>query len=223
MRLALAVLAASGLAFGPRAQDTGSIEGTVLLPEKLPPKPVKPPRYPGAKPPGDYLRGPAVVFLASVPGDHKPDKKVTLEQVNRQFKPLALPILRGTTVTFPNGDDEYHNVFSRSKAKELELGRYGRGESKEVTFDSPGLVRLRCEIHSNMHAVILVLENPFFATCDDQGRFKIENVPPGTYTVHAFHEDVEPKDPKADPLRAAAATVEVKKGAAARADFDLRK
>jgi len=222
MRTAASLLlaAALGLPQDPPAADTGSLEGTVTLPPKPPPKIRKNP-YPGARPPGEYLRGPAVVFLDGVAGDFKPQKKEELEQKNRQFVKLALPILKGTTVSFPNRDDEYHNVFSRSRTKELELGRYGTNESKEETFDKPGLVRLRCEIHSNMHAVILVLENPFFAVCDPQGRYSIAGVPPGKYKLYAFHEEYEPKDEQADPMRAVGRDVEVTKGGVVKTDFDL--
>jgi plastocyanin len=227
-RAALAVLAASVLAMGAplRGQDAGeggTIEGTVTLSDKPAPKPTRPGRYPGAKPAGEYLRGPAVVFLDGAPAAvAQPNETATMKQSNRQFDPLALPVLKGATVSFPNMDDEYHNIFSRSKAKELELGRYGKDDSRSQLFDTPGLVRLRCEIHSHMHAVIVVLENRFFAVTDAQGKFAIKNVPPGKYQLYAFHEDHEPKDPKPDVLRVFGKPVEVTKGGTVRADFDLK-
>lgn len=199
------------------AQD---VEGTVLIPDK--PAPKTPKKYPGGKS-GEHLRGPAVVFLDGVKGEFKPPTaNPKIEQKDRQFSPLALPVLVGTTVEFPNRDDEYHNVFSRSTPKELDLGRYAKDESKNVTFDKPGLVRLRCEVHSHMHAVIVVLENPYFAVTDEKGNFAIRGVPEGKYKIYAFHEDYEAKDRKADPLRVAGKDVEIQKDAKARADFDLR-
>ncbi|MBI3097499.1 MAG: hypothetical protein HYY93_04525 [Planctomycetes bacterium] len=204
----------------------GDVEGTVLLPEKGAKKGPRPTvKYPGGKAPaGEEKQGPAVVFIDGVTEGapfKPPEEKPKMEQKDRQFSPLALAVLVGTTVLFPNGDDEYHNVFSRSKAKELELGRYGKGESKEVTFDKPGLIRLRCEIHGNMHAVVVVLENPYFAVTDEKGNFSIKGVPPGKYRIHAFHEDYQPKDKDADPLRAVSQEIEVKADGPVKAEFDL--
>lgn len=179
-------------------------------------------RYPGSKT-GEHLRGPAVVFLDGVPGPFQPSERPRLVQKQRQFSPLALPVLKGTTVEFPNEDEEYHNVFSRSSAKEFDLGRYAKGSSKTETFDKPGLVRLRCEVHSHMHAVIVVLENPYFTVTDDKGNYAIRKVPPGKYRLYAFHEDYEAEDRKADPLRVLGRDVEIPKTGSVRADFDLSK
>ncbi|MBI3268462.1 MAG: hypothetical protein HYZ53_05525 [Planctomycetes bacterium] len=203
----------------------GDVEGTVTLPDKGGKKTPKPGRYPGAKPAtGDYERGPAVVFIDGVTQGAPfplPKEKPKMAQQNRQFRPLTLAILEGTTVEFPNDDDEYHNVFSHSKTKELELGRYGKGEAKEVTFDQGGLVRLRCEVHSQMHAVILILKNPYFTITDDKGNFSIPAVPAGKYKIYAFHEDYEPKDKTGDPMRAVGSDVEVAADGKVKMDFNL--
>ena len=144
-----------------------------------------------------------------------------MAQHGRQFAPLALPVLVGTTVRFPNEDDEYHNVFSRSQPKELELGRYGQGEFKEITFDKPGLVRLHCEIHAHMHAVVLVLDNPFFTVADEKGRYVIKGAPAGKYKLYAFHEDLEPEEKTASDIPATGKDVEVPAEGKVSADFDL--
>jgi plastocyanin len=105
------------------------------------------------------------------------------------FTPHVLPVMVGTTVEWPNDDDIYHNVFSMSDAKQFDLGLYkGNPPDKRVTFDKPGRVDVFCSIHENMHCVVLVLENPFYAVTDDNGDFKIPNVPPGTYKLKAWHE-----------------------------------
>ena len=83
----------------------------------------------------------------------------------------------GTTVDFPNNDKTYHNVFSLSKAKSFDLGRYAAGRSKPVRFDEPGIVRVFCEIHSHMSAFILVFAHRYFAVTDDEGRYRLDNVP----------------------------------------------
>ena len=139
----------------------------------------------------------------------------------RRSGSLVLPILVGTVVRFPNQDDEFHNVFSRSVPKELELGRYGKDQVKEETFDQPGLVRLRCEIHNHMHAVILVLQNPHFAVADDKGAYAIPNVPAGKYRLCAFQEDLEPAEKTGSGIPVAAREVEVSEAGKTAADFDL--
>jgi hypothetical protein len=86
-------------------------------------------------------------------------------------------------------------VFSLSKTKTFDLGRYAVGQSKSVQFDRPGIVRVFCDIHSHMNAFVLVFSHPFFAVTDDQGRYRIENVPVGNYSVVAWHEG-DASDPK---------------------------
>ena len=102
--------------------------------------------------------------------------------------PHVLAIVAGTTVDFPNNDRTYHNVFSLSKTRSFDLGRYAAGHSKAVRFDRPGIVRVFCDIHSHMSAFILVFAHRYFAVTDDDGRYRIDNVPPGTYTVVAWNE-----------------------------------
>ena len=112
-------------------------------------------------------------------------------QINRRFVPELLPVTIGTTVDFPNFDPFFHNAFSYSKTKKFDLGRYPTGKSRSVTFDKPGAVRVFCEIHSDMNCIILVLETPYFAYPDAEGRFKIENVPEGEYFVKVWHKTSE--------------------------------
>lgn len=112
-----------------------------------------------------------------------------IAQQGATFSPHVLPVVVGTTVEWPNYDDIYHNVFSMSDAKQFDLGLYkGDPPGKRVTFDKPGRVDVFCSIHENMHCIILVLENPYFASTDENGNFKIRDVPPGTYKLKAWHE-----------------------------------
>ena len=97
--------------------------------------------------------------------------------------PYVLAVTVGSTVDFPNSDRIYHNVFSLSKPRRFDLGRYPRGQSRSVRFDRPGVVRVFCEIHSHMSAFILVFAHRFFAVTDAEGRYRIDDVPPGTYTL----------------------------------------
>lgn len=131
-----------------------------------------------------------VVFLDEL--ENLPQRDVRpplaiIRQINKRFVPDTLPILVGTTVDFPNGDTIYHNVFSLSKVKPFDLGLYAQGESQSVTFDQPGLVKVYCNIHSDMVANILVLPNPYFTTSDKEGRFVIADVPLRAATVRGWH------------------------------------
>lgn len=119
--------------------------------------------------------------------DKKTDEQVEMEQRNFQFAESALAIRVGTKVTFPNRDDAYHNVFSYSKAKRFDLGRYLKDETPPaVVFDKPGVVKLYCEIHEHMSAAIVVVDSPFFVVTDTEGNFTLTGVPAGSYTLKAW-------------------------------------
>jgi plastocyanin len=111
-------------------------------------------------------------------------------QKNISFTPGLLAIQAGTRVEFPNLDDTYHNVFSYSKTKRFDLGRYRKGEkAASVLFDKPGVVTLHCEIHASMRGTILVLDNPYFEKTDPQGSYRIGPIPPGHYLLKAWISD----------------------------------
>jgi plastocyanin len=137
----------------------------------------------------DLLR--SVVYLESAPrGAFETNEggRAVMDQRNETFVPHVLAISTGTTVDFPNSDKFYHNVFSLSKTRTFDLGRYAAGNSRQVRFDRAGIVRVFCDIHSHMNAFILVFSHPFFAMTDSDGRYHIDNVPPGTWGVVAWNE-----------------------------------
>lgn len=133
---------------------------------------------------------PPVVYLeGDLPSAPEPGAPVTLSQEGGRFVPGALAVVTGTVVRFPNADPYYHNVFSYSGPR-FDLGRYPPGDSREVTFDEPGIVSVHCEIHGHMRAVVLVTNHRYHAVVADDGSFRIEGVPPGTYVLSAFHPDL---------------------------------
>lgn len=115
-----------------------------------------------------------------------------LRQHDERFMPHVLPVLVGTTVAFPNDDPLYHNVFSLSRARTFDLGRYPKGSSKSLSFPTAGVVQLFCHIHADMSGYILVLDNPFFTIPDVQGHFVIDSIPPGEYRLVTWHERIRP-------------------------------
>lgn len=136
-------------------------------------------------------RSKSVVYLEAAPRgafEQSEPGHAVMDQHNETFAPHLLAVTTGTVVEFPNSDRIYHNVFSLSKIARFDLGRYAVGRSKSIRFDRPGIVRVFCDIHSHMNAFILVFSHPFFAITDVQGRYRIDNVPPGNYNVIAWNE-----------------------------------
>jgi plastocyanin len=134
----------------------------------------------------------AIVYLkGTIPGPVPAgyDSNPTMSQQDSVFVPSTLAVVAGSTVSFPNGDPLFHNVFSYSGPKHFDLGRYPQGDSKDVVFDEPGLVEVFCEVHDHMAGAILVTENPFHAVVSEDGSFSISGVPPGEYTLAAWHPE----------------------------------
>jgi len=166
-----------------------AVEGRVELPKSRS-APVQAKRYEIVTKAGVLSTQPplAVVYLdgnfsrpASLPWKEVAQKDLA-------FLPALLPIEMGTRVAFPNLDDTYHNIFSYSPTKRFDLGRYRPEERPipSVIFDKPGLVTLRCDIHEHMRGLILVLSTPYFVMTDTAGRFRLDKLPPGHYTLKAW-------------------------------------
>ena len=207
----------------PTRPASGRIEGTVTISTTLA---ARRPRFriysdpgPGALPPApppavEEIRN-VVLYLngsdARTPDAPGAAARAEMVQRDERFVPHVLPVLRGSTVRFPNDDDVFHNVFSLSAARTFDLGRYPKGNAKSVTFDRAGVVQVFCHIHSDMSAVVLVLDDPHFTTPNDAGRFTLADVPPGEYTLIAWHERIRPIQ----------RTIHVVAGETTRADFDI--
>lgn len=131
----------------------------------------------------------AVVFVqASTPTPLPTKSPQVVDQIHKTFVPGLLPIVVGTSVRFPNHDQIHHHVYSFSPTKTFELPLYKGEEAPEVVFDKVGVVKIACNIHDWMAGIILVLPSPHFAVTDAQGRFVLENLPAGEYTLVAWHE-----------------------------------
>ncbi|MEE8541734.1 MAG: plastocyanin/azurin family copper-binding protein [Desulfobacterales bacterium] len=157
------------------------------------------------------LRSPAnvLVFITKAPAVDLDFSKVKfiIDQKDLTFMPHILPVPVGATVFFPNHDKVDHNVFSLSRTQKFNFGSYKPGENKSIRFDKPGIVELRCDVHAEMMAYIMVMKNPFFGVSDAKGRFQIpdpdylkqagltgiETIPAGKYTVKTWHEKLKSK------------------------------
>ena len=136
----------------------------------------------------------AVIHLTgdSLPPIAAPAENPTMSQEGKRFVPPVLAVPVGTTVDFPNLDPFFHNVFSYSKTKRFDLGRYPQGQSARVRFDRAGIVKVFCDIHASMRAYIHVLETPYVTVSDEGGRFRMRDVKPGDYEVHVWQEGQPP-------------------------------
>lgn len=129
-----------------------------------------------------------VVFLGKVPPRSTPPRQAEIRQLKENFVPRVVAVPVGSQVEFPNDDPIYHNVFSLSRAKTFNLGRYPKNETRRVRFDKPGTVRVFCEIHSHMTATVMVFDHPWFDVPEEGGGFELSDVPPGEYQITAWHE-----------------------------------
>ncbi len=132
----------------------------------------------------------AVVFVQQAPGTFSAQKPAEMDQRKMQFIPHVLPVMVGTTVKFLNSDPTAHNVFSPDIEK-YNLGTWPQGQSKDHVFaacaKAPCVYTQLCRVHPEMEGFIVVLQNPFFAVTDKDGKYRIEGVPPGSYTLAVWH------------------------------------
>jgi plastocyanin len=140
---------------------------------------------------GKAPTGLGVVMLWPAKGGYakRTPKSRIVEQRDRTFLPHVLAVPVGSTVSFPNYDAIYHNVFSVSKAKVFDLGLYKNGESRDVKVDKPGVIRLGCNIHANMAAYIIAVDAPHYVVVDSDGTYSFKALAPGKYKVQAWQEN----------------------------------
>jgi plastocyanin len=213
LQAAMLAIAAAAAADEPRR---GTIRGSVDVRRVIQPAEDRPAvGTVGMAPHAVPDRRRSVVYLETAPRgafELREGARTVMDQRDETFVPYVLAIAAGTVVDFTNNDRTYHNVFSFTKGNRFDLGRYGRGRSKAVRFDRPGIVRVFCDIHSHMSAFILVFGHRFFAMTDAEGRYQIDGVPPGTYTLVAWN----------DGQARESSTVTVPETAGVEADFVLK-
>jgi plastocyanin len=199
---------------------TGSVYGEIRITSKLTAQRMRFRLYPGFKPiapptPEEKREDEwqnIVIYLKSSPSlmaATGSSQKLQMVQLGETFIPHVLPIVRGSTVEFPNRDPIFHNVFSLSGTKSFDLGRYPKGDSRSVTFNHAGIVPVFCHLHSDMSAIIMVLENPYFVVPGPDGHYRIENIPPGNYTLVAWHERSEQVEQQVDVIAGQAIELDI--------------
>jgi plastocyanin len=189
--VAVAVFAGAPQALPLQGQDPavrGRVQIGVPVTTRRPSTPYPTRSVPAPKlAPGSERRN-VVVYLRNARPQQVTPMKVAVHQRNESFTPRVVAVTVGSEVEFPNDDPIYHNVFSLSRAKAFNLGRYPRGNTRSVRFDRTGVVKVFCEIHSHMSATVMVFDHPWFAVPDDDGRFELPSMPAGDREITAWHE-----------------------------------
>jgi plastocyanin len=166
--------------------STARLTGTVPVLRKKTPSAIKeygpPPAFKVDKP--EPSKSAVWVGSGAAPNDPSKTPAIRIQQSGYQFRPALAVVRTGTPVVFPNEDQLYHSVFSKSQPRRFDLGRFRKGEEPAaVVMDSPGLVQLFCEVHEHMRANLVVVDTPWFTVSDTEGRFTIEGIAPGRHSV----------------------------------------
>jgi len=172
----------------------GELNGRIVLSKKLSKRQVRLPAYQmrGAmvaedrEDPAGELGAIAVFLEGELPPGGKAIR-AELEQRGQRFEPQLLLIPVGSSVSFPNFDPIFHNVFSLSSARKFDLGYYPAGQTRIVRFDEPGIVQVYCHLHPDMYAAVVVTPNRWYTTPESDGSFTLRDIPAGTYRLVAWH------------------------------------
>jgi plastocyanin len=156
----------------------------------------------------------AVVYIERADGKFRPSEKAAImNQQNLTFVPHVLPILAGATVDFLNQDGVLHNLHAFEGQETLfNMAMPKFIKKKTRVFEREGVVLMLCDVHQEMSAYIVALQNPFFAVTNERGEFIIRDIPPGSYTLRTWHEKLKPQSRQ----------VQLKEGEEVKADFRMR-
>ena len=185
----------SSTAVSEKSAAVGIVEGTVRLevaaegvPTMLSPYARRRYRPPGPSPSASSASDVVIYLLLDRSPPAPANARATIRQSDLAIVPHLTVVQAGTRIDFPNEDEVFHNIFSLSQPHPFNLGRYPPGESRSERFSEPGVLRMFCDIHSEMSGVILVVGTPFFARPDESGRFQLTGVPEGRHRLVAWHE-----------------------------------
>ena len=152
-----------------------------------------------------------VIFFSDLPSNKPAPMQASIAQKDEQFAPHLVAVTAGSSVAFPNEDPFFHNVFSLSRGAAFNLGRYPSGSSRSKTFKLAGIVKVFCEIHSHMSAVVRVFDHGWFTVPNEDGTYSIADAPPGDHTLVAWHERIGERRDR----------VTIRPGAASQMNFTL--
>ena len=120
------------------------------------------------------------------------NQTLEIKQENKQFSPRTAVVQLGTTVTFPNLDPIFHNVFSNSPTNSFDLGSYRAGDqTRSVVMTKPGVVDVYCNMHQRMSAHVLVVPSKHYAKVRPDGSYRLEGVPLGARKVVAWSPNLK--------------------------------
>ena len=139
----------------------------------------------------DSINEPRInVYVSMHPIDFQvelPIINAQMSQRNKTFFPNIVAITAGSTVYFLNEDEHFHNIYSLTPKARFNIGRRPPGNVYGKKINKVGVVKLGCDIHPEMGAVILSLDTPFFTKVNSDGTYEISKLPDGNYELRVFH------------------------------------
>ncbi len=143
--------------------------------------------------PANALANVFIYVSAGVPAGQTftaPTSPVVLDQNGCRYHPHVFGVMVGQNIEIKNSDPLLHNIKAIAKKnRPFNVSQPNAGMTKTVTFAAPEvMVNLECNVHGWMHAYVGVRPDPFYAVSGPDGSFSIKGLPPGTYTIEAWHE-----------------------------------
>jgi len=179
-RIGWAVVALGLMASCAPVTTTGMLRGTLVVPNAARPQDAVV-WLEKAPDPAPVTRGTRNVGAAVV----RPPLP-SLVTRNQRFAPRLIVLAAGDTLTFRNEDRVWHGPFSVSPGRRFELGKQAPGHVDSLAFPNPGQVQVRCDIHPEMSATVLVLPNHAFARPNAAGEWQLPKLPRGDYVIRAW-------------------------------------
>ena len=119
-----------------------------------------------------------------------PTEPVTLDQQGCRYHPHVFGIMVGQPLSIVNSDPTLHNIHATPKVNtEFNTGQPIQGMKTSHTFTTKEVIMpFKCDVHGWMNAYVGILDHPYYAVSGADGKFEIKNLPPGAYTIEAWHE-----------------------------------